>query len=173
MSFHDLRQSQCSQSPWVIEPSHPGQRPAFGPGEDRNPSSTCVMTKSSPQRPAFGPGEARNRHVSFMRLRNQRNDPRYDVFSSTPEEEQQAVVTETLVHPAEVASGDYALGAVIAIGTRVADCRMDYFPSKDPESNNGTLRFVGHDSRSWARLYHHHDDGPHTSAPVRAAQTVG
>lgn len=81
-------------------------------------------------------------HVSFMRLRDQPVDPRYDVFSSTDEEEQQATVTETSVHPAEVASGDYALGAVIAIGTRVADCQMDYFPSKDPESNNGTLRLV-------------------------------
>ncbi|MGH3925598.1 MAG: hypothetical protein ACRDTT_22530, partial [Pseudonocardiaceae bacterium] len=58
-------------------------------------------------------------HVSFMRLRHQRADPRYDVFRSTDAEEQQAAVTETCVHPAEVASGDYALGAVIAIGTRV------------------------------------------------------
>lgn len=56
-------------------------------------------------------------------------------------------------------SCDYALGAVIAIGARVADCQMDYFPSKDPESNNGTLRLVDHDSGSWVRLYYNHDNG--------------
>lgn len=99
-------------------------------------------------------------HVAFMRLRDQRAGPRYDVFSSTDTEEERATVTETCVHPAEVASGDYALGAVIAIGTRVADCQMDYFPSKDPESHNGTLRLVDHDSRSWARLYYDHDNTP-------------
>jgi protein-L-isoaspartate(D-aspartate) O-methyltransferase len=70
--------------------------------------------------------------VSFMRMRDQRIDPRYYVFRSTAEEEEQATVTETCVHPAEVASGDYALGAIIAVGTRVRQCQMDYFPSKNP-----------------------------------------
>lgn len=100
--------------------------------------------------------------TDFMRLRNQRIDPRYDVFKSTTEEEEQAEVTETSVHPAEVASADYALGAIIAIGTRVPHCQMDYFPSKKPGSNDGILRLVDHNSRSWARLYYHHDTGaPH------------
>ena len=97
--------------------------------------------------------------VSFMRIRNQRIDPRYYVFKSTAEEEKQATVTETSVHPAEVASGDYALGAIIAIGTRVRGCQMDYFPSKKPNSHDGTLRLVDHDSGSWARMYYRHDDG--------------
>lgn len=97
--------------------------------------------------------------VSFMRLRNQRIDPRYHVFSYTDEEHEQATVIETGIHPAEVASGDYALGAIIAVGTRVHGCRMGYFPSKDPESNNGILWLVDHDSGSWARQYYDHDSG--------------
>jgi protein-L-isoaspartate(D-aspartate) O-methyltransferase len=99
-------------------------------------------------------------HVSFMRLRDHRTDPRSAAFRSTEEEERRASVTETCVHPAEVASGDYALGAVIAIGTRVAECEMDYFPSRDPDSRNGTLRLIDYQSRSWARLYYDHDGGP-------------
>lgn len=97
--------------------------------------------------------------ANFMRLRGHRIDPCYDVFSSTDEEERQATVTETAVHPAEVASADYALGAIIAIGIRVTGCQMDYFPSKDPDNHNGTLRLVDHGSRSWARLYYNHDNG--------------
>jgi protein-L-isoaspartate(D-aspartate) O-methyltransferase len=99
-------------------------------------------------------------HLSFMRLRDQRAEPRFAAFRSTDEEERCASVTETSVHPAEVASGDYALSAIIAIGTRVADCQMDYFPSRAPDSRNGTLRLVDHHSRSWARLYYDHDDRP-------------
>jgi protein-L-isoaspartate(D-aspartate) O-methyltransferase len=99
-------------------------------------------------------------HLSFMRLRDQRAEPRFAAFRSTDEEERCASVTETSVHPAEVASGDYALSAIIAIGTRVADCQMDYFPSRAPDSRNGTLRLVDHHSRSWARLYYDRDDGP-------------
>lgn len=99
-------------------------------------------------------------HVSFMRLRDQRVEPHFATFHSTDEEEAQASITETAVHPAEVASGDYALGAIIAIGTRVAECQMDYFPSRDPNSHNGTLRLVDQCSRSWARLYYDHDGGP-------------
>jgi len=104
--------------------------------------------------------------VSFMRMRNQRIDPRYYVFTSTADEEKQAAVTETSVHPAEVASGGYALGAIIAVGTRVRQCQMDYFPSKKPNSHDGTLRLVDHDSGSWARMYYHHDD----SAPYPVHQ---
>jgi hypothetical protein len=37
---------------------------------------------------------------------------------------------------------------------------MDYFPSKDQDSRNGTLRLVDHHSRSWARLYYDHQAGP-------------
>lgn len=100
--------------------------------------------------------------ASFMKLRSQRHDPRYDVFRSTAEEEAQASITETWVHPAQVASAHYALGAIIAIGTRVTSCQMDYFPSKDPNNNNGTLRLVDHDSRSWARFFYDHDsEGPY------------
>lgn len=101
-------------------------------------------------------------HVSFMRLRHQRADPRYDTFRSTADEERHTSVTETWLHPADVASGDYALGAVLAIGTRVGRCQLDYFPSRERDSHNGTLRLVDHDSRSWARLYYDHERGaPH------------
>jgi protein-L-isoaspartate(D-aspartate) O-methyltransferase len=99
-------------------------------------------------------------HVSFMRLRDQRTDSHFAAFRSTADQEALASVTETAVHPAEVASGDYALGGVIAIGTRVAQCQMDYFRSTDPDSHNGTLRLVDHHSRSWARLYYDHEGGP-------------
>ncbi len=98
--------------------------------------------------------------VSFMRLRDQRIDPRYQVFSYTDDEHEHATVTETDTHPAEVASGGYALGAIIAIGTRVGDCRKGYFPSKIPHSNDGTLWLTDHDSGSWARLCYDHDHGP-------------
>ncbi|MGH3929363.1 MAG: hypothetical protein ACRDTF_05235 [Pseudonocardiaceae bacterium] len=101
--------------------------------------------------------------ASFMRLRDQRIDRRYQVFSYTDDEHEQADVTETEIHPAEVASRDYAFGAIIAIGTRVADCRMGYFPSKDSVSHDGILWLTDHDSGSWARLYYDHDAGaPYT-----------
>jgi protein-L-isoaspartate(D-aspartate) O-methyltransferase len=103
--------------------------------------------------------------VSFMRLRYQRINPRYQVFSYTDEENEHATVTETDIHPAEVASPDYALGAIIAIGTRVTGCRMSYFPSQNPDSNDGILWLIDHDSLSWARLYYNHDNG--APYPVR------
>ncbi len=103
-------------------------------------------------------------HVSFMYLRSQRPDPRHTVFASTDDEEQHATITDTDLHPAEVASGDYALGALITIGARVPQCQMDYFSSTDPGSHDGTVRLVDHHSRSWARLYYHHDNG--ASHPV-------
>jgi hypothetical protein len=44
---------------------------------------------------------------------------------------------------------------------------MGYFPSKDPDSNNGVLWLTDHDSGSWARLFYNHDKGgPH---PVRVS----
>ncbi len=100
--------------------------------------------------------------ASFMMLRDQRAHRSRQVISDTDEYEQ-ATITETEIHPAEVASGSYSRGAVIAIGTRVPDCRSDYFPSTDPDSNDGTLRLVDHLSGSWARLRYDHDDGlPYT-----------
>lgn len=88
--------------------------------------------------------------ASFMRMRNQRLDPRDEVFISTGDEESRASVRETFLRPADV--GDD--GAVIAIGTRVPRCRMDYLPSPERNSRNGTLRLVDHNSRSCARLYY-------------------
>lgn len=97
--------------------------------------------------------------ASFMILRDQRGHRSREVVRDTNEYEQ-ATITETEIHPAEVASGSYSRGAVIAIGTRVPDCRSDYFPSTDPDSNDGTLRLVDHLSGSWARLRYDHNGGP-------------
>jgi hypothetical protein len=102
--------------------------------------------------------------ASFMMLRAQRAHRSRQVISDTDEYEQ-ATITETEIHPAAVASGSYSRGAVIAIGTRVPDCRSDYFPSREPGSNDGTLRLVDHLSGSWARLRDNHDGGP--PYPVR------
>ncbi|MGH3838970.1 MAG: methyltransferase domain-containing protein [Pseudonocardiaceae bacterium] len=97
--------------------------------------------------------------VSFMMLREQRAHRSRQVITDADDYEQ-ATITETDLHPAEVASASYALGAVIAIGTRVPDCRSDYFPPTDPGSKDGTLRLVDHRSGSWARLRYDHDGGP-------------
>lgn len=95
--------------------------------------------------------------VSFMMLRDQRAHRARQPITDNYE---QATVTETDLHPAEVASAGYSPGAVIAIGTRVPGCRSDYFPSSDPDSQDGTLRLVDHHSGSWARLHYDHDGGP-------------
>jgi protein-L-isoaspartate(D-aspartate) O-methyltransferase len=97
--------------------------------------------------------------VSFMMLRDQRVHRRRQVITDGDDYEQ-ATVTDTELHPADVASGSYSRGAVIAIGTRVPDCRADYFPSSDPDRKDGTLRLVDHRSVSWARLHYDHDGGP-------------
>lgn len=97
--------------------------------------------------------------ASFMMLRNQRSH-RIRQLISDSDNYAQATVTETELHPAEVASASYSRGAVIAIGTRVPDCRSDYFPSRDPDSRDGTSRWVDHLSGSWARLTYDHDGGP-------------
>jgi protein-L-isoaspartate(D-aspartate) O-methyltransferase len=96
--------------------------------------------------------------ASFMMLRNQRFHRIRHLISDSGDYEQ-AIVTETELHPAEVASGSYSRGAVIAIGTRVPDCRSDYFPSRDPDSKDGTLRLVDHLSGSWAQLTYNHTAG--------------
>ncbi|MGH3975252.1 MAG: methyltransferase domain-containing protein [Pseudonocardiaceae bacterium] len=97
--------------------------------------------------------------AGFMMLRDQRACRSRQVIDDTNEYEQ-AAITETDLHPAEVASGSYSRGAVIAIGTRVPDCRSDYFPSREPDSKGGTLRLVDHRCGSWARLSYDHDGGP-------------
>jgi len=110
-------------------------------------------------------GTASGRFVddaSFMMLRNQRAYRIRHVISDTVDYDQ-ATISETELHPADVASGRYSRGAVIAIGTRVPDCRSDYFPSQDPDSKDGMLRLVDHVSGSWARLTHDHAGGaPYT-----------
>lgn len=95
----------------------------------------------------------------FMMLRDQRAHRSRQVINDTDHYDQ-ATVTETELHPAEVASGSYSRGVVIAIGTRVPNCRSDYFPSNDLDSNDGTLRLVDHSSGSWARLRYDHEGGP-------------
>lgn len=101
-------------------------------------------------------------HASFVRLRHQRTAVRDDLRFLYDAQER-TTVTETRVHPEAVASGDRALGAILAIGTRVPRCRMDYVRSNDRNSRDGTLRLVDHDSRSWARLYYDHEHGaPYT-----------
>lgn len=102
--------------------------------------------------------------ASFMMLRGQRVHRHRQTISDVNDYDQ-ATVTETDTHPADVASYSYSPGAVIAIGTRVPDCRADYLPSSDPDSNDGTLRLVDHGSGSWARLDYNHDGGP--PYPVR------
>lgn len=147
----------CSQMPYAwIEQTRPGGRivaPSWGLEYHGLLLALTVAADGT------ATGHAVD-HVSFMRLRDQRTDSRCAAFRSTAKEEALASISETTVHPAEVASGDYALGAIIAIGTRVADCQMDYFPSRDLGSHNGTLRLVDRYSRSWARLYYDHDGGP-------------
>lgn len=96
--------------------------------------------------------------VSFMMLRKQRVHRRRRPVTDAADYPL-ATITETELHPADVASVDYSPGAVIAIGARVPDCRSDYFPSADLDSNGGTLRLVDHRSGSWARL-HCQDSGP-------------
>lgn len=95
--------------------------------------------------------------VSFMMLRDQRA---HRTRQPVTDDYEQATITETDLHPAEVASARHCPGAVIAIGTRVPDCRSDDFPADDPDSQDGTLRLVDHRSGSWARLHYDHDSGP-------------
>lgn len=98
--------------------------------------------------------------ASFMRLRDQRFSSRS--ISTTDEDDEQASVTETYLHPADVRHTDHARGAVIAIGTRVLNCRTSYTQPEDDPAGEGVLWVVDHDSDSWARLHHTPDDpGPY------------
>ncbi|MGH4007871.1 MAG: methyltransferase domain-containing protein [Pseudonocardiaceae bacterium] len=95
--------------------------------------------------------------VSFMWLRDQRIACR--AISATAEQDAPASVTETSVHPAEVANAQHLPGACIAIGTRVHNCRSGYIrPDTDPHGE-GVLWLVDHESDSWAQLRHHPDNG--------------
>lgn len=102
--------------------------------------------------------------ASFMMLRNQRAHRIRQAINDADCYER-VTVTETELRPADVASGGYSRGAVIAIGTRVPNCRSDYFPSRDRGSKDGILRLVDHVSGSWARLSYDHAGGP--PYPVR------
>lgn len=90
--------------------------------------------------------------AAFMRLRDQRFRSR--PISPTDEDEEQASVTETQLHPADVRHTDHSRGAVIAIGTRVLNCRTSYTQPDDDPDGEGVLWVVDHDSDSWARLQH-------------------
>ncbi len=100
-------------------------------------------------------------HVSFMLLRDPRIDRRRRTYRSTANEEEQAGISETSVDLAEVANGSHALGGIVAIATRVPDCRMGYFPPH-PEGDDPTLWLADHRSGSWARVRHRCDHhGPY------------
>lgn len=99
-------------------------------------------------------------HAAFMLLRDQRGQRG---FSSTDEQDERASVTETSVHPSEVANPHHRLGSVIAIGSRVDSCRMAYYPPAELDDREGIVWMADDDSGSWARLHHDPDsDGPHT-----------
>lgn len=102
-------------------------------------------------------------HVSFMALRDPQIDRRRRAYRSTADEEEQASISETSVDLAEVANGHHALGGIVAIATRVPQCRMGYFPATDPD-DDATLWLADHRSRSWARVHHHPDN--HSPYPV-------
>ncbi|HEU0087296.1 MAG TPA: methyltransferase domain-containing protein [Pseudonocardiaceae bacterium] len=98
-------------------------------------------------------------HATFMPLRDQRG---LRGFSSTDDEEHQARVTQTHIHPAEVANPYHSLGSIIAIAARVNQCRMAYYPRLELDDHDGILWLADHRSGSWARLHHNPDsDGPH------------
>ncbi len=98
-------------------------------------------------------------HATFMLLRDQRGTRG---FFPTEEQDEQASVTHTFIHPAQVANPYHSLGSIIAIGARVHRCRMAYYPRPQWDDNVGILWLADHDSGSWARLHHDPDsDGPY------------
>lgn len=109
--------------------------------------------------------------VSFMMLRDQRAHRSRQPVTDNCE---QATITETDLHPAEVASAGHCPGAVIAIGTRVPECRSDYFsvqrpgqPGRHPATGRSSFRIMGTvalQPRGWT---------PVRGAPVRPPSTVG
>lgn len=112
-------------------------------------------------------------HATFMLLRDQRGKRG---SSPTDDEDEQASVTQTHVHPSEVANPYHSLSSIIAIGARVQRCRMAYYPRPQRDEGVGILWMADYDSGSWARLHHDLDsDGPYPvpRAPVRAQAAVG
>lgn len=110
-------------------------------------------------------GTARGRvfdHAEFMLLRDQR--PARTGFHTTPEQEDQAVVSETSIHLAEVANPYHALGAMVAITAQVPHCVMEYYPPD--ERGDAVLWLADYDSESWAWL--HYD--PDSQGPYPVAQ---
>lgn len=88
----------------------------------------------------------------FMRLRDQRFP--HHAVSTTDEEDERARLSHTSLHPADVYGIHQARGAVIAIGTRVLNCRASYNPPENDPDGEGVLWMVDHDSDSYARLQH-------------------
>lgn len=80
----------------------------------------------------------------------------------TAHDDAQATRTETDIHPAEVANGEVAFDACIAIALRVPSCDLSYAPPELDEHGEGILWLVDYTSGSWARLHHHPEhDGPY------------
>lgn len=89
---------------------------------------------------------------NFMRLRDQRFVRR--PVRPTDEEEEQAGVSETELHPADVLNTDHAMGAIIALTVSMKNCRTSYTePENDPDGD-GVLWVIDHSTDSWARLEH-------------------
>jgi len=98
--------------------------------------------------------------ASFMTLRQQRFA--HPGLTLTAQDDAAAVHTETDIHPAEVANGEVAFDACIAIALRVANCDMSYSPPELDEDDEGILWLIDYASSSWARLHHHPEhDGPY------------
>lgn len=98
-------------------------------------------------------------HATFMLLRDQRRQRR---FFCTDDQDEQALVTQTHLHPSEVANPYYSLTSAIAIAARVSGCRMTYHPRPQWEEDVNILWMADRESGSWARLHHDPDsDGPY------------
>lgn len=98
--------------------------------------------------------------ASFMTLRQQRFE--HPGLALTAHDDAQATRTETEIHPAEVANGEVAFDACIAIALQVPNCDLSYAPPDLDENGEGILWLVDYASGSWARLHHHPDqDGPY------------
>lgn len=98
-------------------------------------------------------------HATFMRLRDQRGKRG---FASASEQNEQADVTETCVHPSEVANPYHSLGSIIAIGIQVDSCRIAYYPRPELDDDVSVLWLGDRESGSWARLLHNPaSDGPY------------
>jgi hypothetical protein len=89
--------------------------------------------------------------ASFMPLRSQRlaTSP----VAPSGEEEEQATVTNTSLHPSDVIHTGRSRGAIIAIATRVPHCRARYQPPIDDPDGEGVLFLSDARTKSWARLH--------------------